>query len=195
MSASPQPWALPGDARSAHALLNVAASRAIDQAAIAAGTPELELMERAGAATAAAIRERWQPVPTLVLAGPGNNGGDGFVAARVLRDRGVDAVVYLASARTAVQGDARIHLEILERTGGAVQSIAAPAELVALDARVRDAALVIDALFGVGLTRLIEGHMAEVVACMRGAARVLAVDIPSGLDADTAAVKASLAWR
>ena len=52
-------WSLPGDARSPQALLNVASARAIDQAAIAAGTPELELMQRAGAATAAAIRERW----------------------------------------------------------------------------------------------------------------------------------------
>src|SRR5262249_48185268 len=122
-----------------------------------------------------------------VVCGPGNNGGDGFVAARVLRDRGVDAVVYLAAARDAVRGDARTHLDILERAGGAVRRLATPAELAALGrlALLADAALVIDALFGVGLARPIDGHLADVVAMMRMARRVLAVDIPSGLDADT----------
>ena len=120
-----------------------------------------------------------------MVCGPGNNGGDGFVAARVLRDRGFDAVVYLAAPRDAVVGDARAHLEILERAGGIVRLLATPEQLAALDARVIDAALVIDALFGVGLERPIEGHLAEVVTMMLMAERVLAVDIPSGLDADT----------
>jgi NAD(P)H-hydrate epimerase len=170
-------------------VVTAAEMRALDRATIdEVGLPAVTLMETAGRAVAeAALRMLGaRRGHVMVVCGPGNNGGDGFVAARVLRDRGIDAVVYLAAAREAVRGDARTHLEILERAGGIVRPIATPAQLAALDARViDDAALVIDALFGVGLTRRIEGHLAEVVTLMRGAARVLAVDIPSGLDADT----------
>ena len=120
-----------------------------------------------------------------VVCGPGNNGGDGFVAARVLRDRGLDAVVYLAAPRETVGGDARAHLHILERSGGRVCAIATPSSSPRSRPGVIDAALVIDALFGVGLTRPIAGHLVEVVTMMLMAARVLAVDLPSGLDSDT----------
>jgi NAD(P)H-hydrate epimerase len=169
-------------------VVTTAEMRALDRATIDdVGIPAVTLMETAGRAVAdAALRmlgsERGH---VAVVCGPGNNGGDGFVAARVLRDRGVDAVVYLAAPRDAVVGDARIHLEILERAGGIVRMLATPEQLAALDARVIDAALVIDALFGVGLKRAIEGHLAEVVTMMLMAERVLAADIPSGLDADT----------
>lgn len=173
-------------------VVTAAEMRALDRATIdEVGLPAVTLMETAGRAVAeAALRMLGTDHPTLarhvmVVCGPGNNGGDGFVAARVLRDHGIDAVAYLAAAREAVRGDARTHLEILERAGGDVRLIAAPEELAALGSRARDAALVIDALFGVGLTRPIEGHLAEVVAMIGNARRVLAVDIPSGLDADT----------
>ena len=169
-------------------VVTTAEMRALDRATIDdVGLPAVTLMETAGRAVAdAALRmlgsERGH---VAVVCGPGNNGGDGFVAARVLRDRGIDAVVYLAAPRDAVVGDARAHLDILERAGGIVRMLASHDELAALDARVIDAALVIDALFGVGLKRPIEGHLAEVVTMMLMAERVLAVDIPSGLDADT----------
>jgi hydroxyethylthiazole kinase-like uncharacterized protein yjeF len=162
--------------------------RALDRATIDdVGLPAVTLMETAGRAVAdAALRmlgsERGH---VAVVCGPGNNGGDGFVAARVLRDRGIDAVVYLAEPRDAVSGAARSHLEIFERAGGIVRLLSTGEQLAALDARVIDAALVIDALFGVGLKRPIEGHLAEVVTMMLMAERVLAVDIPSGVDADT----------
>jgi NAD(P)H-hydrate epimerase len=169
-------------------VVTTAEMRALDRATIDdVGLPAVTLMETAGRAVSdAALRmlgsERGH---VAVVCGPGNNGGDGFVAARVLRDRGIDAVVYLAAPRDAVVGDARTHLDILERAGGIVRMLATPEQLAALDARVIDAALVIDALFGVGLARPIEGHLAEVVTMMLMAERVLAVDIPSGLDADT----------
>jgi hydroxyethylthiazole kinase-like uncharacterized protein yjeF len=169
-------------------VVTAAEMRALDQATIhEIGLPAVLLMETAGRAVSdAALRmlgsERGH---VAVVCGPGNNGGDGFVAARVLRDRGIDAVVYLTARRDAVRGDARTHLEILERAGGIVRMLATPEQLAALDARIIDAALVIDALFGVGLSRPIEGHLAEVVTMMLMAERVLAVDIPSGLDADT----------
>jgi ADP-dependent NAD(P)H-hydrate dehydratase / NAD(P)H-hydrate epimerase len=169
-------------------VVTAAEMRSLDRTTIEeVGLSAAILMETAGRAVAeAALRmlgaERGH---IAVVCGPGNNGGDGFVAARVLRDRGIDAVVYLAAERGAVRGDARMHLEVFERTGGIVRMLATPAQLAALDARIIDAALVIDALFGVGLVRPIEGHLAEVVTMMLMAERVLAVDIPSGLDADT----------
>jgi hydroxyethylthiazole kinase-like uncharacterized protein yjeF len=164
--------------------------RALDRAAIdEIGIPAVTLMETAGRAVAdAAVRMLGAARGHIaVVCGPGNNGGDGFVCARVLRDRGLDAVVYLAVARDAIRDDARTHLTILERAGGSIRSIATPEQLAGNDTRVIDAALVIDALFGVGLSRPIEGHLAEIVAMMLMAGRVLAVDIPSGLDTDTGA--------
>jgi len=172
-------------------VVTAAEMRALDRQTIdQIGLPAVVLMETAGRAVAgAALRMLGdQRGPVMVVCGPGNNGGDGFVAARVLRDRGVDAVAYLAAPREAVRGDARTHLAILERAGGAVQLIAAPDQLTAALAGVAGAALVIDALFGVGLTRPIEGHLADVVAMMGKSRRVLAVDIPSGLDTDTGRV-------
>lgn len=169
-------------------VVTAAEMRALDRTTIdELGLPALTLMETAGRAVAeAALRMLGeQRGHVAVVCGPGNNGGDGFVAARVLRDRGVDATVYLAAARDAVRGDARTHLEIFERAGGPLRMLATPEQLAALDARVIDAALVIDALFGVGLTRPIEGHLAEVVTMMLMAARVLAVDVPSGVNSDT----------
>jgi NAD(P)H-hydrate epimerase len=169
-------------------VVTAAEMRALDDTTISElGLPAATLMETAGRAVAEAALRMLGPDRghVAVVCGPGNNGGDGFVAARVLRDRGVDAVVYLAVGRDAVRGDARVHLQIFERAGGTVRMLATPEQLAALDARIIDAALVIDALFGVGLARPIEGHLAEVVAMMLMAERVVAVDIPSGLDADT----------
>jgi NAD(P)H-hydrate epimerase len=171
-------------------VVTAAEMRALDRATIEeVGLPAMTLMETAGRAVAEAALRMLGPRRghVMVVCGPGNNGGDGFVAARVLRDRGADAAVYLAAAREAVRGDARVHLEIFERTGGVVRTIAAPDQLAALGAVdvAPVPALVIDALFGVGLARPIEGHLAEVVAMMGRADRILAVDIPSGLDADT----------
>jgi NAD(P)H-hydrate epimerase len=169
-------------------VVTAAEMRALDRTTIdEIGIPAVTLMETAGRAVADAAVHMLGAGRghVAVVCGPGNNGGDGFVAARVLRDRGLDAVVYLAVPREAIQGDARTHLAILERAGGSVQMIATPEQLAVVDTRVIDAALVIDALFGVGLARPIEGHLAEVVAMMLMAGRVLAIDIPSGLDADT----------
>ncbi len=172
-------------------VVTAAEMRALDRTTIdELGLPVLTLMETAGRAVAeAALRmlgaDRGH---VAVVCGPGNNGGDGFVAARVLRDRGVDAVVYLAAARDQLSGDARTHLEIFERAGGTLRMLATPEQLAALDARVIDAALVIDALFGVGLSRPVEDHLADVIAMMLMAARVLAVDVPSGVDSDTGRV-------
>ncbi|MDQ3334373.1 MAG: NAD(P)H-hydrate dehydratase [Myxococcota bacterium] len=169
-------------------VVTAAEMRELDRATMdEIGIPAFTLMETAGRAVADAAIDMLDGGrgPVAVVCGSGNNGGDGYVAARVLRSHGVDAVVYLAAKRTDVKGAAAEHLAVLEKAGGVVLSIAAAVELDAVEAEIVDAALVIDALFGVGLSRAIEGHLAEVVHAMLLAPRILAVDIPSGLDADT----------
>src|SRR5450432_2509135 len=127
--------------------------RALDRVTIdEIGIPALTLMETAGRSVAAAALEMGRG-PVAVVCGPGNNGGDGFVAARVLRAAGCDATAYLASPEAELTGDAATHLAILERAGGVVRMIDTPAALAALADEIADAAVTIDALFGIGLSR------------------------------------------
>lgn len=138
-----------------------------DAAAPRLGMPVAVLMENAGRAVARAIRRRFRPCRVLVLAGPGNNGGDGYVAARLLAQEGWPVSV-AASTPTA--------LGLLWRGPMApfTQAEAARADLV------------LDAVFGAGLTRDVGGQIAETLAAAR---RVVAVDVPSGLDGATGAVR------
>ncbi len=187
MTSAANIWSLPPDARSPHALLDVASARAIDKAAIAAGTPEIDLMERAGAATADAIRARWQPVPTLVLTGPGNNGGDGFVIARLLRESGWPVRVAGACPVDRLSGSARI---AGDRWQGDVSPLT-PDSLAGAE-------LVVDALFGTGLARALDGVLRATVETLNALpVPVVAVDIASGIESDSgvilgAAVEADL---
>src|SRR4051812_18958602 len=107
-------------------VVTAAEMRALDRATIDdIGIPAFTVMETAGRAVASVAIELLgdnTDVDIAVVCGPGNNGGDGFVAARVLRDAGLEAVVYLAASRDAVKGDAAAHLAILERSGGVVLS-------------------------------------------------------------------------
>ncbi|MGE5181902.1 MAG: NAD(P)H-hydrate dehydratase [Acidobacteriota bacterium] len=175
-------------------VVTAAEMRALDKATIEEiGLPGLTLMETAGRAVAAAavrmLADAGRRTPdgghVAVVCGPGNNGGDGYVAARVLRELGCDAVVYLAVPREQIHGDAAAHLQILDRSGGVVRMIDTPESLGELGDAIAGAGLVVDALFGVGLARPIDGHLADVVALINHAPHVLAVDVPSGLDADT----------
>jgi hydroxyethylthiazole kinase-like uncharacterized protein yjeF len=178
-------------------VLGSAEMRAIDAATIEGiGLPGAVLMENAGRAVVAAVREELErgggkasAAAVAVVCGAGNNGGDGYVVARVLRQQRIAATVYLAAPRQAVRGDALTHLAAYEQTGGVVLAIAEPAELVAHEDAIEGATVVVDALFGTGLTRPVEGHLAAVIQCMnRSRGRIVAVDIPSGLSADTGAV-------
>jgi hydroxyethylthiazole kinase-like uncharacterized protein yjeF len=148
------------------------------------GLPGALLMEHAGRAVADEV-EKLVPgrLRVAVVCGNGNNGGDGFVCARWLREHGHDASVVLGAGRPRAGGDAALHLGVYERLGGPVLDVAA------LDAALAGADAVIDAIFGTGLTRTIEGALADVIARVN-AARALrvAVDLPSGLDADTGRV-------
>ena len=136
-------------------LLSVSQSYEADRLAVAAGTPSLALMENAGRAVAEAICERWQPRTVAVLCGRGNNGGDGFVTARYLRARGWDVRLALLGRRDSLQGDAA---EMARRWDGSDE----PVSSIVLD----DAALVVDALFGAGLSRRLEGAAKEIVAAL-----------------------------
>ena len=171
-------------------VVTAAEMRELDRATIEEiGLVGVTLMETAGRGVAAAAA-RMVPAGgrVAVVCGPGNNGGDGYVVARVLRGQGVDATAYLACGREAVRGHAREHLAILERAGGVVLAIDTPAALEASRAAIAGAALVVDALLGVGQMRPIEGHFEAVVAAMNEAPRRLAVDVPSGIETDTGRV-------
>jgi hydroxyethylthiazole kinase-like uncharacterized protein yjeF len=152
-----------------------------DALAAGSGVPSQVLMENAGRAVAEAARAM-APAEgfILVLCGPGNNGGDGFVAARHLAEQGCSARVALLGSREALKGDAG---EMARRWHGPLAAIEK------LDAAAVGAAtLVVDALFGAGLKRALEGTAAAVVDAVNAAARpVLAVDVPSGLDGSTGA--------
>src|ERR1700741_3530695 len=120
--------------------------RAIDEA----GVPGLVLMENAGAAVAEALRERFPAAKRVtVLCGKGNNGGDGFVAARHLLD--LAPAVYLLARRQDVKGDAAAHLEKLQQAGGEVHEVPAESAWEAVRARALDCDVVVDAILGTGL--------------------------------------------
>jgi NAD(P)H-hydrate epimerase len=165
-------------------ILTVAEMTAADRAAAAAGVPTLELMEAAGRAVADAIGARFAPRPTAILCGPGNNGGDGWVCARHLRARGWDVWVETLADPAALEGDAAV---MARRWAGPVMPIAGGNRM---------AGLFVDALFGAGLSRPLEGEarrLAEVSAHMRD--RVVAVDVPSGLSGDGARPLGDVAFQ
>ena len=157
-----------------------------DRRTIAAGTTGIELMERAGAAVArVAVDAVGSGGRIAVICGPGNNGGDGLVAARLLHEQGFHVKLCLLGARDALKGDAAL----------AAASWAGKFE--PCGGEPLDCDLVIDALFGAGLSRDLEGNAARVIESMTASkAPVLSVDLPSGIDGTSgqirgAAVRAS----
>ena len=162
--------------RGRSALLTVDEMGRADRLATDYGHPGFELMGNAGAAIADAVRRRWSPRPVLVLAGPGNNGGDGFIAAERLRAGGWPVRVALLGRREALAGDA----------AEAAQGWQGPVEPLGTEA-LGDARLVIDALFGAGLKRPVSGVALEVLQAA-GGLPLVAVDLPSGIAGDTGAV-------
>ncbi len=151
-------------------ILTAAEMRAAEEREIAAGTPALTLMERAGIAAAEAIRRFAGPIPALVLCGPGNNGGDGYVIARELLRAGADV-------RVAALGDPQTPAAQAARTayGGATEPLL----------RASPAPLLVDALFGTGLTRGLDAPVSDALVRLAGQARVrVAIDLPSGAATD-----------
>ena len=153
-----------------------------DHLAIEGGTPGAVLMENAGRAVAAAALGLRRGRPVMVLCGPGNNGGDGFVAARHLAAAGRDVRLFLLGDREKLKGDAAL---MADRWAGAVE----PLEPEAADEIVGGAGAVIDALFGAGLSKPIAGTAAEIVEAVNASGLpVVAVDVPSGVDGSTGLV-------
>jgi NAD(P)H-hydrate epimerase len=153
-----------------HEILTNAEMARADAFAVARGTPSLVLMENAGRAVAAAIVARFKPCPVTVLCGPGNNGGDGFVVARLLYEEGFTVRV---ASDGGHEGDADV---MSARWSGETEALTPDA--------LRGARLVVDALFGAGLSRPLEGAAAQVVEATNDLP-VVAVDVPSGVSGDT----------
>jgi NAD(P)H-hydrate epimerase len=166
-------------------LVGAATMRALDRHSIdVLGVPGEVLMESAGRAVVdVVLHERGARAgPVLVVCGAGNNGGDGFVVARHLQLLGVPVRVVLIGERRKLRGDAASNAARLEKLGVAIASGAL---------RTANAAVIVDALFGTGLDRAIRGTPAAAIRrinAARPAARVVAIDLPSGLDADTGQV-------
>ena len=156
-------------------LLTCAEMGRADAAAIAGGIPGNVLMESAGSAVAASVGSHYLRRPVLVLCGPGNNGGDGFVAARHLEQMGWPVRLALLGETAALKGDAAW-------AAGLWRGPVLPMSPGLLD----DKPLVIDALFGAGLSRAIDGVAAQVIERLNQLAlQIVAVDVPSGLNGDT----------
>jgi hydroxyethylthiazole kinase-like uncharacterized protein yjeF len=172
MTISPQGWRR-------HALLSPRQMGEADRLAIAGGVAGSVLMEAAGRAVADAVARRWPSCPLAVLCGPGNNGGDGFVAARLLAERGWPVRLALLGELAQLRGDAA-------QAAGRWQGPVEPLGIGALDG----AALVIDGLFGAGLARPLEGVARAVVeALAERPIPVVAIDVPSGVDGASGEVR------
>ncbi len=155
------------------------------------GTPGHVLMERAGAGATAVLLAQFPHVRrrrVVIVAGKGNNGGDGFVIARLLRRKGVRAEVVLLGTQRDVKGDVARMLAALRRTRVPVTEARSAGDIAKLPATFKDAALLVDAVFGTGLSAPVQGHYADVLHLMNASGiPIFAVDIPSGLDADRGA--------
>lgn len=156
------------------------------------GLPGIVLMENAGRAAAEFIYGLL-PNPAAarvaILCGPGNNGGDGFVIARHLANAGVPLALILAAPPEKSLGDAATNLAVLARVGLPLRVAADPAGLAVAAEEIAKAALIVDALLGTGARGAPRGSMAELIVQANAArATRIAIDIPSGLEADSGTV-------
>ena len=170
-------------------ILNSAQVREADRRTIdEIGIPSLVLMENAGRQVVAAMEAMHGELldrQVAVLCGHGNNGGDGFVVARTLMQRGVSVSVFLMGRVADVRGDARVNLEILGRLGVTVVEIGDSQAWELHFSEVRDCSIIVDAIFGTGLNAPVSGLIESVIADVNAAGiTVVSIDVPSGLSAD-----------
>jgi hydroxyethylthiazole kinase-like uncharacterized protein yjeF len=160
-------------------IFTAAQVRQLEAAAIAAGTPGYTLMKRAGTAAFSALRQRWPLARTLaVVAGPGNNGGDGLVLARLAHQAGLEVTVLLVADPAALRAEAREAFTELREAG--VQTHRFDAAVLAR------ADVIVDALLGIGARGTLRPEMREAIEAINASGRrVFAIDLPSGLDPDT----------
>jgi len=154
------------------------------------GVPGVVLMENAGRSCAELARQKLAGVidpRVCIFCGAGNNGGDGYVIARHLLNKGIPTTVVLCADRAKVQGDAKINLDILERLGHRIELLNPQSETVLASVRSfgKGASLIVDALFGTGLHGPLKEPYRAIIEALNALGRpILAVDIPSGLDCD-----------
>jgi NAD(P)H-hydrate epimerase len=177
--------------------------RAVDKWAInTLGIAGVVLMENAGRSCAELVREKLKHIPkpkVCIFCGAGNNGGDGYVIARHLINSGFKVAIVLCGDRVKVKGDAKINLDILERLGQPIERLNLKNSDIAWQVKefAADADMLIDALFGTGLTGQLSNEYKILIESINALNRpILSVDIPSGLDCDTgqplgAAIKAT----
>ncbi|HEX9365795.1 MAG TPA: NAD(P)H-hydrate dehydratase [Vicinamibacterales bacterium] len=153
------------------------------------GLPSVVLMENAGRQAVAAMEAAFEDLATStvgVLCGRGNNGGDGFVVARTLAQRGIEATVFLLGSVGDVRGDARINLEILGRVGLTVVEITTAQEWELHFSEISECDLIVDAIVGTGFHGPLTGLLETVVADVNGlGVPVVAIDLPTGVSADS----------
>lgn len=169
---------------SRHALSEID-RRAVEEYSI----PIMVLMENAGRSVAESILAI-KPVPAavLIVAGSGNNGGDGFVAARHLHNAGINVTILLITSRDKLRGPAAEQLNIIEKMKLPIEE-GGREEVRDWSVEAAPGDIIIDAIFGTGLSRAIEGNAREAIDAINATKRtVVAVDIPSGIDADSGKV-------
>jgi NAD(P)H-hydrate epimerase len=171
-------------------ILNAAQMREADRRTIEeVGIPSLVLMENAGRQVVAVMEVAFDNLAdrrVAILCGRGNNGGDGFVVARTLRQRNVEVSVFLVGRLADVRGDARTNLEILGRVGLPVVEIAGELDWELHASEVVGHDLIVDALFGTGLKSPLSGLLETIVEDVNSSpVPVVAIDLPSGVSADT----------
>jgi len=171
-------------------ILNAAQMREADRFTIEEiGIPSLVLMENAGRQVVAAIEAAYEARlngRVAVLCGRGSNGGDGFVVARTLLQRGIDTTVFVIGALAEVRGDAKTNLEILGRLGVTVVEIGDEQSWELHFSEIAQCSLIVDAIVGTGLKSALGGMMETVVADVNASSiPIVSIDLPSGLSADT----------
>jgi hydroxyethylthiazole kinase-like uncharacterized protein yjeF len=157
------------------------------------GIPSIVLMENAGRQAVAAMEAAFEDLATnrvSVICGRGNNGGDGFVVARTLLQRGVDTAVFLLGSVSEVRGDARTNLEILGRIGLTVIEITNAQEWELHFSELSECNVIVDAILGTGFRGPLAGFLETVIADMNSlGVPVVSIDVPTGLSADSPVVE------
>lgn len=171
--------------------VSAAAMRELDRMAAKSGIAALSLMERAGEAVAkkaAKILKEYRINRVAAFCGKGNNGGDGFVSARKLKEQGTDVRVYLLGKRDNVKNEAAVNLRSFIEAGGEIEEITSNADIDKISKSLKDS-LIIDALLGTGFSGFVSGLLKSLIELLNSVgAPILAVDVPSGLNATTGEV-------
>ena len=160
--------------------------------------PGIVLMENAGRESVRFLSQFWpdfHDVEVTILAGKGNNGGDGFVVGRHLWNRGADVLIFLIGSLNTLHGDAKTNAQIAVNMGIPVFEIDLNSDPEELEEALFNANIIVDAIFGTGLTKAIEGKYSEIIDIInRSPAFTLSLDIPSGIFADRSDIVGSTVY-